>query len=150
NLQGLESIAKAIMGNGKGILAADETVGTLTKRFEKLKIPSTPESRRDYREMLIARAVSYHLNRRPLARQQPIILASARRGGTTFLDRGLVLRRSQFYGLKMNPEDPIHAGDEKHLDERCAAKTADLRVTKRLPEWPAPNREREQRQHGRT
>ena len=40
------------MAGGKGILAADETVGTLTKRFEKLKIPSTAESRRDYREML--------------------------------------------------------------------------------------------------
>jgi fructose-bisphosphate aldolase, class I len=40
------------VADGKGILAADETVGTLTKRFEKLKIPSTAESRRDYREML--------------------------------------------------------------------------------------------------
>ncbi len=52
NLQGLETIAKALTADGKGILAADETVGTLTKRFEKLKILSTPESRRDYRELL--------------------------------------------------------------------------------------------------
>jgi fructose-bisphosphate aldolase class I len=51
-LQNLESIAKALVANGKGILAADETVGTITKRFDQLKIPSTPESRRDYREML--------------------------------------------------------------------------------------------------
>jgi len=51
-IQSLETIASALVADGKGILAADETVGTLTKRFEKLKIPSTAESRRDYREML--------------------------------------------------------------------------------------------------
>src|SRR6516164_8650668 len=50
--QSLETIAQALVTTGKGILAADETVGTLTKRFEQLKIPSTPESRRDYRELL--------------------------------------------------------------------------------------------------
>ncbi len=50
--QGPEAVAKALVADGKGILAADETVGTLTRRFEKLKIPSTPETRRDYRELL--------------------------------------------------------------------------------------------------
>jgi fructose-bisphosphate aldolase class I len=50
--QGLETIAQALVTNGKGILAADETVATLTKRFEQLKIQSTSESRRDYRELL--------------------------------------------------------------------------------------------------
>jgi fructose-bisphosphate aldolase, class I len=48
----LEAIAKALVADGKGILAADETIGTLTKRFERLKIQSTPETRRDYRELL--------------------------------------------------------------------------------------------------
>src|SRR5258705_3586528 len=48
----LEAIARALVADGKGILAADETVGTLTKRLERLKIQSTPESRRDYRELL--------------------------------------------------------------------------------------------------
>jgi fructose-bisphosphate aldolase, class I len=52
SFQSLETIAKALLADGKGILAADETVGTLTKRFEQLKIPSTPQSRRDYRELL--------------------------------------------------------------------------------------------------
>lgn len=50
--QSLEVIARALVSDGKGVLAADETVGTLTKRFERLNIPSTPESRRDYRELL--------------------------------------------------------------------------------------------------
>ncbi len=50
--QSLEAVARALVADGKGLLAADETVGTLTKRFERLKIRSTPESRRDYRELL--------------------------------------------------------------------------------------------------
>jgi fructose-bisphosphate aldolase class I len=48
----LEGTAKALVADGKGILAADETPGTLTKRFEALKISSTPDSRRTFREML--------------------------------------------------------------------------------------------------
>jgi fructose-bisphosphate aldolase class I len=41
-----------LVADGKGILAADETVSTLTKRFDALGIPSTEQSRRTYREML--------------------------------------------------------------------------------------------------
>jgi len=47
----LGSTALALVAGAKGLLAADETVPTLTKRFEVLKIESTPDSRRDYREM---------------------------------------------------------------------------------------------------
>ena len=47
----LEMIAKALVADGKGILAADETPTTLTKRFDALKIGSAPDSRRAYREM---------------------------------------------------------------------------------------------------
>jgi fructose-bisphosphate aldolase class I len=46
------SVAEALVANGKGILAADETVRTLTKRFDALGIQSTEQSRRTYREML--------------------------------------------------------------------------------------------------
>ena len=48
----LESTAEALVATGKGILAADETVPTLTKRFDALGIQSTEQSRRTYREML--------------------------------------------------------------------------------------------------
>jgi fructose-bisphosphate aldolase, class I len=47
-----ESIATALVASGKGILAADETAPTLTKRFDTLGIQSTEQSRRIYREML--------------------------------------------------------------------------------------------------
>ena len=48
----LESITSLLLAPGKGILAADETVSTITTRFETLGIVSTEESRRAYREML--------------------------------------------------------------------------------------------------
>src|SRR5215467_14058354 len=48
----LESVALTLVTGGKGILAADQTVPTLTKRFDTLGIPSTEQSRRTYREML--------------------------------------------------------------------------------------------------
>jgi fructose-bisphosphate aldolase, class I len=50
--QDLESIAATLVANGKGILAADESVATLTRRFDPLGIPSSEQSRRAYREML--------------------------------------------------------------------------------------------------
>lgn len=49
----LARTAAALVSPGKGIVAADETPSTLTKRFDALKIASTPASRRDYREMLL-------------------------------------------------------------------------------------------------
>jgi fructose-bisphosphate aldolase class I len=48
----LNITARTLVADGRGILAADETPGTLTKRFTALGIDSTPESRRSYREML--------------------------------------------------------------------------------------------------
>jgi fructose-bisphosphate aldolase class I len=47
-----ESTAKTLVADGKGILAADETPSTLTRRFDALGIRSTEQSRRTYREML--------------------------------------------------------------------------------------------------
>jgi fructose-bisphosphate aldolase class I len=50
--QKLEDIARAMVAPGKGILAADESSGTIKKRFDKINLTSTEDSRRDYREML--------------------------------------------------------------------------------------------------
>jgi len=52
NLADLNKIANAMVTPGKGILAADESSGTIKKRFDAIKVESTEESRRDYREML--------------------------------------------------------------------------------------------------
>jgi fructose-bisphosphate aldolase class I len=48
----LEEIAERMVAPGKGILAADESSGTIKKRFDTINLVSTDESRRDYREML--------------------------------------------------------------------------------------------------
>jgi fructose-bisphosphate aldolase class I len=48
----LEDIAAAMVAGGKGFLAADESTGTIKKRFDAIGVESTADSRRDYREML--------------------------------------------------------------------------------------------------
>ena len=50
----LNNIALKILKNGKGILAADESTGTMTKRLEAVKVPSTPENRLLFRETLFS------------------------------------------------------------------------------------------------
>src|SRR6187397_2194385 len=52
NLADLNKVALAMVTPGKGILAADESSGTIKKRFDAIKVESTEENRRDYREML--------------------------------------------------------------------------------------------------
>ena len=52
NLQELEKTARQLVAPGKGILAADESFGTIGKRFEAVGIETSEESRRAYREML--------------------------------------------------------------------------------------------------
>jgi len=48
----LESVARSLVPKGKGILAADESAGTIKRRFEGIKLESTEENRCAYREML--------------------------------------------------------------------------------------------------
>src|ERR1700741_4373522 len=52
NLSELNRVACAMVAKGKGILAADESSGTIKKRFDSIKLDSTEEHRRTYREML--------------------------------------------------------------------------------------------------
>jgi len=53
NLNELKAVANAMIGNGKGILAADESSPTIKKRFDSIGTESTEENRRRYREMLL-------------------------------------------------------------------------------------------------
>jgi fructose-bisphosphate aldolase class I len=52
NLTELNKIANAMVAPGRGILAADESSGTIKKRFDAIGVESTEDNRRDYREML--------------------------------------------------------------------------------------------------
>jgi fructose-bisphosphate aldolase class I len=48
----LEEVARKMVAAGKGILAADESTGTIKKRFDAIGVESTADNRRDYRELL--------------------------------------------------------------------------------------------------
>lgn len=50
----IQTTAEALVADGKGILAADESLGTIQKRFDPVGIPSTPETRRVYREVFFS------------------------------------------------------------------------------------------------
>ena len=52
NLSNLKDIARSLVSSGKGILAADESTGTIEKRFKIIQVASTEQSRRAYRELL--------------------------------------------------------------------------------------------------
>ena len=52
NRSELERTARAMVAKGRGILAADESTGTIKRRFDAIKLESTEEHRRAYREML--------------------------------------------------------------------------------------------------
>ena len=63
NLAELNKVAVAMTAPGKGILAADESSGTIKKRFDAIGVESTEDNRRDYREMLFrsAEAMKNHI-----------------------------------------------------------------------------------------
>ncbi len=54
--ENLETIARKLVAPGKGILAADESLGTIEKRLKSINVPSTEENRRAYREVLFTTA----------------------------------------------------------------------------------------------
>ena len=64
NLDELNKVARAMVAPGKGILAADESSGTIKKRFDAIGVDSTEDNRRDYREMMFrtADAMTNHIS----------------------------------------------------------------------------------------
>jgi len=64
NLSELNKVATAMVAPGRGILAADESTGTIKKRFGAIGVESTADNRRDYREMLFraSEAMGKHIS----------------------------------------------------------------------------------------
>src|SRR5881394_662354 len=52
NIEELAKTARQLVAPGKGILAADESSGTIKRRFDAIGVESTEQNRRDYRELL--------------------------------------------------------------------------------------------------
>ena len=64
NKDQLNSVAKAMVAPGRGILAADESTSTIKKRFDAIKVENTEDNRRDYREFMFrsAEAMKNHIS----------------------------------------------------------------------------------------
>jgi fructose-bisphosphate aldolase, class I len=60
NLDELNNIANAMVTPGKGILAADESTGTIKRRFDAIGVENTEDNRRDYRELLFRSTEAMH------------------------------------------------------------------------------------------
>ena len=56
DLQALNKVAEAMVAPGRGILAADESTGTIQKRFDAIGVENVEENRRDYRELMFRTA----------------------------------------------------------------------------------------------
>ena len=54
SVQSLEAVAQAMVAPGKGILAADESTGTIEKRLASIKVENTEDNRRAYRDLLFS------------------------------------------------------------------------------------------------
>ena len=123
SLNTLEEIAKYIVSDGKGILAADESNPTCGKRFDSIGVESTESNRRDYREMLF-RSSGMKDNIGGVILFDETIRQNAQ-DGTPLLD--LIKNQGALPGIKVDkglaalessPEETLTQGLDG-LDERC-------------------------------
>ena len=120
----LEQVAKALVADGKGILAADESTSTIKKRFDAIALTSTEEARRDYREMLFrsTEAMTDHISGVILFDET---IRQSAKDGTPFVE--LLTRAGCIPGIKVDagtkplayhPDEQITEGLDG-LRERC-------------------------------
>jgi fructose-bisphosphate aldolase, class I len=143
----LENIAARLVTDGKGILAADESVKTLTRRFDSVGIQSREESRRAYREMLFTTSGAAEFISGAILYDETIRQKSS--SGTPFAE---VLRGQGIVpGIKVDtgaeplagsPEETVTEGldglrerleDYHRMGARFAKWRAVIRITDRLP-----------------
>lgn len=98
NKETLRSIAQAIVTKPKGVLAADESTPTIKKRFERVNVESTEESRRRYREILFtSEGIEHYIGGVILYDET---LRQSTRDGTPFAE--LLLSRGIMPGIKVD------------------------------------------------
>src|SRR5262245_61499933 len=108
----LDEIARALVADGKGILAADETARTITKRFSARGIESTPDSRRDYREMLVTTpGIATFIG--GVILQDETIRQTSSSGGERLID--ILLRQAIIPGIKVDRSTTPLAGSPREL-----------------------------------
>jgi fructose-bisphosphate aldolase class I len=123
SLDSLEDIATYIVSDGKGFLAADESTGTIGKRFDAINTESTADSRRDYRELLF-RAEGMKGNIGGVILFDETLRQDAK-DGTSIKD--LISSTGALPGIKVdkgispfNDSEEVITGGLDDLDERCS------------------------------
>ncbi len=99
DLAALNAVATAMVAPGKGILAADESTGTIKKRFDAIGVENKEENRRDYRELLFrsTEAMSNHISGVILFEET---LYQKAADGTPFVD--LITAAGSLPGIKVD------------------------------------------------
>jgi fructose-bisphosphate aldolase class I len=120
----LEAVAKAMVAPGRGILAADESTGTIEKRLASVKVENTEENRRAYRDMLFsAKGLGQHISG-VILYDETIRQKSA--SGASFVE--LLVRNGILPGIKVDtgakdlafcPGEKVTEGLD-NLARRCA------------------------------
>ena len=107
----LEDTAQALVAEGKGILAADESTGTIKKRFDSIGVASTEANRQAYREMLFTTPDAEHFISGVILFDETARQSS--HDGTRFVD--LLRGKGIIPGIKVDSgaKSLAHASDEK-------------------------------------
>jgi fructose-bisphosphate aldolase class I len=134
----LATVAQAMVAPGKGILAADESTGTIEKRFNSIKVESSEENRRAYRDMLFsARGLGQYISG-VILYDETMRQKSA--DGTPFVE--LLSRNGIIPGIKVDtgakplalcPEESVTEGLD-NLSKRCAEY---VKMGARFAKWRA-------------
>ena len=133
----LEDIAAYLVSDGKGFLAADESTGTIGKRFDAINTESTEDSRRDYRELLF-RAEGMQDNIGGVILFDETLRQNAE-DGTPLKD--LINSTGALPGIKVdkgispfNDSEEVITGGLEDLNERCAEYAA---IGAKFTKWRA-------------
>ena len=107
----LNNIALKILEKGKGILAADESTGTMTKRLDSVNVPSTPENRLLFRETLFSASGMTECIGGVILYDETIKQQTSKKN----LIPELILKMGSFPGIKVDTGAKVLAGspDEK-------------------------------------
>ena len=107
----LNNIALKILEKGKGILAADESTGTMTKRLDSVNVPSTPENRLLFRETLFSASSMSECIGGVILYDETIKQQTSKKN----LIPELILKMGSFPGIKVDTGAKVLAGspDEK-------------------------------------
>jgi fructose-bisphosphate aldolase class I len=139
NLEQLAKVAQNMVTPGKGILAADESSGTIQKRFEAIKVENTEENRRDYRELLFRStgAMKEHVSGVILFDET---IRQKAKDGTPLVE--LITRSGAIPGIKVDMGAkplPFHPGETvtEGLDGLAGRLTEYYKLGARFAKWRA-------------